>query len=133
MSDAVVQDTISAHRRRERRRWLIIGAFALFGLVTLVLDIATGPAMYSPSELVKGLFQFRDAPPSGDSGWLVQRWWAVQQWLGIEGVDGTVRQIVHDLRLPMALMARDPPFSQISFCSAISLKQELHLVILPAV
>ena len=105
MSDAVVQDTISAHRRRERRRWLIIGAFALFGLVTLVLDIATGPAMYSPSELVKGLFQFRDVPPPGDSGWLVQRWWAVQQWLGVEGVDGTVRQIVHDLRLPMALMA----------------------------
>ena len=75
-----ISHTIHAHRRRERRRWLIVGGFALFGSVMLVLDIATGPAMLAPLEVLQAL-------------------------LRLEGVDMATHQIVNQLRLPMALMA----------------------------
>lgn len=80
MSSEVIRKTIAAHRARERRRWLVVGGFAVFCLLMMVFDLATGPALLSPMEVVRALFK-------------------------MEGVDGTTDQIVHQLRLPMALMA----------------------------
>lgn len=100
-----VHEAVAAHRLRERRRRLIVGGFALFSLVTLVLDIATGPALLHPLDVLQGLLGFREAAPGAEAGGFAQWWWGVQQWLGIAGVDATTGQIVNQLRLPMALMA----------------------------
>lgn len=80
MDHLALSRALLAHRQRERRRWLVLLAFAVFCTLTLVLDIATGPAMLSPVEVVRSLLQS-------------------------EGVDATTNQIVLQLRLPMALMA----------------------------
>lgn len=80
MNQDVLQHTLKAHRRRERRRFYIVLGFALFSFCTLILDIATGPAMLNPLEVLKALFH-------------------------IEGVDIVHHQIVNKMRLPMALMA----------------------------
>lgn len=80
MSDTKVQETLAAHRLRERRKWMIIFSFFVFCMLMLVLDIATGPAMLHPHEVLRAL-------------------------LRSEGVDSTTAQIVNQLRLPMALMA----------------------------
>ncbi|MDO4776089.1 MAG: iron ABC transporter permease [Cardiobacteriaceae bacterium] len=80
MSNEIIRETIAAHRQRERRRWLIVCGFAVFCFVMMVFDLATGPALLRPMEVLRALFK-------------------------MEGVDGTTDQIVHQLRLPMALMA----------------------------
>lgn len=80
MSSEIIRETIAAHRQREKRRWLIVCGFAVFCFIMMVFDLATGPALLSPLDVVRALFK-------------------------MEGVDGTTDQIVHQLRLPMALMA----------------------------
>lgn len=69
------------HQRNleRRRRWVLL-ALAAACSATLVLDMATGPSMLPVGEVVKSLF----APARADE---------------------MSRVIVHDLRLPMALMA----------------------------
>lgn len=71
---------IARHRARERRRLQIVAGFLLIALVSMVFDIATGPAMLSPIEVIDAL-------------------------IGAEGVEATTTIIVNNIRLPIALMA----------------------------
>lgn len=71
---------IARHRSRERRRWRVTGLFSLVLAISLVLDIATGPSMLSPIEVVRSLLNLGERAPMADA-------------------------IVRSLRLPMALMA----------------------------
>lgn len=71
---------IADQRRNEFRRWRIVVIFAVISLVCLILDIATGPSMLSPGDVIAAL-------------------------LRLDGVAPMTHVIVHDLRLPMALMA----------------------------
>ncbi|WP_243140645.1 FecCD family ABC transporter permease [Pelistega ratti] len=67
-------------RKLERKRWFVILSFLVISVISLVLDVMTGPAMLSVSEVVNAL-------------------------LGTGEVDNVTNTIVHNLRLPMALMA----------------------------
>ncbi|MGG7517220.1 FecCD family ABC transporter permease [Allorhizobium undicola] len=81
MTDAsIVASAIASQRRRERRRWRLLFATALFCCVTLIFDIGTGPSMLSPDRVLSAL-------------------------LRLDGADPMTLAIVNDLRLPMALMA----------------------------
>lgn len=71
---------IANHRQRERRRLKIAVLFLLIAVVSMIFDIATGPAMLSPTEVVN----------------------AIMGWGEIEP---TTVIIVSHLRLPIALMA----------------------------
>ncbi|MCX2683089.1 iron ABC transporter permease, partial [Campylobacter sp. MIT 21-1685] len=71
------------YRKRETKRFLIIVFFVCIACLSLVFDIATGPSMLTPKEVIDVLFY----PVSGGD------------------VDKTSLVIVWDLRLPMALMA----------------------------
>ena len=73
-------EAIGEHRLRERRRWRIVLIFFILMAISLVLDIATGPSMLSPSEVVRSL-------------------------TGIGVRETMTDSIVRGLRLPMALMA----------------------------
>lgn len=73
-------EIVKNQRALERRRWLVVLFFLAVSLTGLVFDIATGPSMLPVGEVVKSL-------------------------LGLDGADAMSRVIVHDLRLPMALMA----------------------------
>lgn len=79
MQDKLAQ-AIADQRRSEFRRWRIILLVLLLCIAGLVLDVATGPALLSPAEVLAAL-TFRP------------------------GVETMTMVIVHDLRLPMALMA----------------------------
>lgn len=79
-NDLFVSTTIANHRRREKQRWLTLMAFAIICFILLVLDLATGPAMLSPMEVLRALFK-------------------------MEGVEPISLNIVHDMRLPKAFMA----------------------------
>ena len=79
-SNSVVADIVANQRKLERKRWFVILSFLAIGVVSLILDVMTGPAMLSVSEVVNALF-------------------------GIGEVDKMTNNIVHNLRLPMALMA----------------------------
>ena len=59
---------------------LLFLSFLVIGVVSLILDVMTGPAMLSVSEVVNALFSIGE-------------------------VDKMTNNIVHNLRLPMALMA----------------------------
>lgn len=75
---------IIAHKKSERKKFIIMFIFAILGFITFVCDIATGPSMISPIEVVKSILKvFVDE---------------------IE-VDNTSYIITHSLRLPMAVMA----------------------------
>ena len=65
MPQQLVHDTIAAHRRREKRRWLIMLAFVIFCFITLVLDLTNGAAggQISARNVLDALLQFRDTPP----------------------------------------------------------------------
>jgi len=80
VTNPAVDLAIAMHRRAERRR--MVAFLALFLLLggLLVLDIATGPALLPVSDVLATL-------------------------AGPAGADLTMRAIVWDLRLPMALMA----------------------------
>ncbi|TCQ08900.1 iron complex transport system permease protein [Rhizobium sp. PP-F2F-G36] len=71
---------IAAHRERERKRWRSVFIFMVMMLASLVFDVATGPSMLSPLEVVRSLTGIGERAPMTDS-------------------------IVRHLRLPMALMA----------------------------
>ena len=73
-------NAIAEQRARERRRWRACGVFLLLTLAGLVLDIATGPSLLSPLEVLKSLTGLGERQPMTDA-------------------------IVRDLRLPVALMA----------------------------
>ncbi|MGL5323063.1 MAG: FecCD family ABC transporter permease, partial [Aeromonas veronii] len=77
---AALQQTLARQRQRERRRghWLLLLTLVL--CITLVLDIATGPSLLPLGEVVDALL----APVQADP---------------------MTRTIVHDMRLPIALMA----------------------------
>ena len=79
-NNSVVADIVANQRKLERKRWFVILFFLVIGMVSLILDVMTGPAMLSVSEVVNALF-------------------------GIGEVDKMIDNIVHNLRLPMALMA----------------------------
>jgi vitamin B12 transporter subunit: membrane component of ABC superfamily len=79
-NNSVVADIVANQRKLERKRWFVILSFLAIGVVSLILDVMTGPAMLSVSEVVNALF-------------------------GIGEVDKMTDNIVHNLRLPMALMA----------------------------
>ena len=79
-NNSVVADIVANQRKLERKRWFVILSFLVIGVVSLILDVMTGPAMLSVSEVVNALF-------------------------GISEIDKMTDNIVHNLRLPMALMA----------------------------
>lgn len=78
-----VIQTLQEHRKREFKRFVIVASFLVIAFISLVFDIATGPALLPVAEVVETLF----AP-----------------FLEIEP-DATTCTIIHNLRLPMALMA----------------------------
>lgn len=75
-----ITEIVRQQRAVERKRWLVLIAFAAVSLIGLVLDVVTGPSMLPVGEVVKSL-------------------------LGAADVDEMTHTIVHDLRLPIALMA----------------------------
>ncbi|HWX48359.1 MAG TPA: iron ABC transporter permease [Roseomonas sp.] len=77
---AAITAAVAAHRARERRRLAMLAATAAVLAVSLVLDLATGPALLPLREVVLALS-------------------------GQPGADETVSVILWSLRLPMALMA----------------------------
>ena len=79
-NNSVVADIVANQRKLERKRWFVILSFLVIGVVSLILDVMTGPAMLSVSEVVNALFSIGE-------------------------VDKMTDNIVHNLRLPMALMA----------------------------
>ena len=79
-NNSVVADIVANQRKLERKRWFVILSFLVIGVVSLILDVMTGPAMLSVSEVVNSLFDIGE-------------------------VDKMTNNIVHNLRLPMALMA----------------------------
>ena len=107
MPQQIVQDTIAAHRRREKRRWTIMLLFIVFCLITFILDLTNGAAggKISAKDVLYALLQFRDTAPEAGAGSLALHWYSFQQWLGIGGVDNITHIIVNHLRLPIALMA----------------------------
>ena len=77
---AALQQTLTRQRQRERRRWHWLALLTLVLCITLVLDIATGPSLLPLGEVIDALL----SPAQADS---------------------MTRTIVHDMRLPIALMA----------------------------
>ena len=74
------QEAIHRFRLRESRRWRWLLLFLLLTLVTFILDVATGPSMLSPGEVVRSILNYGERDAMTDS-------------------------IVRSLRLPIALMA----------------------------
>ena len=54
------QQAIARFRLRERRRWQWLLFFLVLTLVTFVLDVATGPSLLSPGEVVRSLLNYGD-------------------------------------------------------------------------
>lgn len=75
-----ISSAIESQRRREGQRWRIVLGFGVVCLISLILDVATGPSMLPPSEVFQTL-------------------------LLSDEVEQITKVIVFDLRLPMALMA----------------------------
>lgn len=73
-------DDIKSFRQREKRRakWLLL--FFILTVCTLVLDVATGPSLLPPEEVIRSLLNYGERDLMTDS-------------------------IVRGLRLPIALMA----------------------------
>lgn len=78
-----MNETLKAHRKRELKRLYIILGFLIVAFISMVFDIATGPAWLKPGEVVEAIFA---------------------NFTGKE-IDSTTMAIVWDLRLPIALMA----------------------------
>ena len=79
-----VQNALKAHRKREFKRFVIIISFLAVAFISLIFDIATGPSLLPPREVLDALL----SPFFDDIS-----------------VDETTLAIVFDLRLPIALMA----------------------------
>ena len=109
MPQQLVHDTIAAHRRREKRRWLIMLAFIVFCFITLVLDLTNGAAggQISARNVLDALLQFRDTPPDtvfnaaalcrdyplaascvadgqSSSSWQGMLYWCAEHWQGFK-------------------------------------------------
>lgn len=78
-----IHQSLQDHRQRELRRLFVLLFFLFLTFISLVFDIATGPALLSIKEVVETLFE---------------------PFLNLQ-IDSTTRTIVNELRLPMALMA----------------------------
>lgn len=78
------REAIANHRKTEIRRLGIIVSFLCVAFVSLIFDIATGPSMLEPKEVLNAL---------------------LSNFFSHINVDNTTSIIVHDLRLPIALMA----------------------------
>lgn len=76
-------DTLKAHRKRELKRLYIILGFLIVAFISMVFDIATGPAWLKPDEVIEAIFAN----------------------FTLKEIDSTTMAIVWDLRLPIALMA----------------------------
>lgn len=76
----IITNIVQQQRKLEHKRWAMLFIFLACGLVGLVLDVMTGPAMLSVQEVLHALFRLDD-------------------------VDKITLNIVNDLLLPMALMA----------------------------
>ncbi|MFR2643684.1 MAG: hypothetical protein ACLS9P_01275 [Haemophilus parainfluenzae] len=46
-NNSVVADIVANQRKLERKRWFVILSFLAIGVVSLILDVMTGPAMPS--------------------------------------------------------------------------------------
>ena len=55
-NNSVVADIVANQRKLERKRWFVILSFLVIGVISLILDVMTGPAMLSVSEVVNALF-----------------------------------------------------------------------------
>ncbi|EKO5123361.1 iron ABC transporter permease [Vibrio fluvialis] len=84
MQSAILLQAIEQQRKSERRRWVVLCAFGTILLASFVLDIMTGPSMLDASRVLNALLEFIGLPFQ---------------------VDGSIRVIVTNLRLPIALMA----------------------------
>lgn len=74
------QEAIHRFRLRERRRWQWLLAFLVLTLIAFILDVATGPSLLSPGEVIRSILNYGEREAMTDS-------------------------IVRSLRLPIALMA----------------------------
>lgn len=50
-----VQSALKAHRKREFKRFVIIISFLAVAIVSLIFDIATGPSLLPPREVLDAL------------------------------------------------------------------------------
>ncbi|EOJ1481799.1 hypothetical protein ACM132_001229 [Campylobacter coli] len=48
--------TLKAHRKRELKRFYIIISFLMIAFVSLIFDIATGPSLLAPKEVLSAHF-----------------------------------------------------------------------------
>ncbi|MGH6859807.1 MAG: FecCD family ABC transporter permease [Phyllobacterium sp.] len=80
MTNQAIADALRRHRAAERKKLTLIAGLLIVAAISLVFDIATGPALLPVSQVVAALVD-----PAG--------------------VDSTIAIIVWTLRLPMALMA----------------------------
>ena len=50
-----VENALKEHRKREFRRFIIIVGFIVVAFISLVFDIATGPSLLPPKEVLDAL------------------------------------------------------------------------------
>lgn len=79
-----MEQAVQSQRQRERRQWQIMAAAGCLLFISFVLDIATGPSLLHPQEVVRALAGLLGLPVE---------------------VEPTTEVIVTGLRLPIALMA----------------------------
>ncbi len=84
MQSPLVAQAIEQQRKHEFRRVMVLMSFALILLVSLVLDVMTGPSMLDAGRVLHAILQFIGLPFQ---------------------VDASTQIIVTNLRLPIALMA----------------------------
>ncbi|UUM32758.1 FecCD family ABC transporter permease [Vibrio japonicus] len=82
-SEAVLQ-AIEQQRKHEHRRMVVLSTFCLILVVSLVLDVMTGPSLLDATSVLHAILQFVGLPFQ---------------------VDASTQVIVTNLRLPIALMA----------------------------
>lgn len=79
-NNSVVTEIVHNQRMLERKRWFVLFSFVVICIVGFVLDVMTGPAMLSVSDVISSIF-------------------------GVGETSKITDTIVHDLRLPIAIMA----------------------------
>ncbi|RAX57711.1 iron ABC transporter permease [Helicobacter monodelphidis] len=82
-NEQIIQEAVLTHRKQEWHRLCIIMILIAICLISLVLDIATGPSMMNPKEVMNALLAI---------------------FFGTE-VEQYHHIIIYDIRLPQALMA----------------------------
>ena len=79
-----MEQAVQSQRQRERRQWRLMAVAGCLLVISFVLDIATGPSLLHPQEVVRALAGLLGLPVD---------------------VEPTTEVIVTSLRLPIALMA----------------------------